>query len=146
MRVNDDPAGPGQPVGMRSKRVERRGARLKGPIVPAQLRFDGARLQGRSRQDRPWQAPGPTCSTASAVTARTFRARTPPPTNPDYGDMNAPNITLLPGQIQRRGPRPAVSATASPGDGREFWFMPVEGFRLSEVTRISPRWSPICGR
>ena len=40
-----------------------------------------------------------------------------PPTNPDYGDMNAPNITLLLRQIQRRGLRAAASATAYPGTG-----------------------------
>jgi mono/diheme cytochrome c family protein len=49
--------------------------------------------------------------------------------NPDYGDMNCPNITLLLAnysdaeldQLIRHG---------KPKDGREFWFMPVESFQF----------------
>ncbi len=48
--------------------------------------------------------------------------------DPDYGDMNAPNITLLQAkyidadfdQLLRHG---------KPKDGREFWFMPVESYQ-----------------
>jgi mono/diheme cytochrome c family protein len=49
--------------------------------------------------------------------------------DPDYGDMNAPNITLLMAkysdadldQLIRHG---------KPKDGREFWFMPVESYQF----------------
>jgi mono/diheme cytochrome c family protein len=49
--------------------------------------------------------------------------------DPDYGDMNAPNITLLLAkysdadfdQLLRHG---------KPKDGREFWFMPVESYQF----------------
>jgi len=49
--------------------------------------------------------------------------------DPEFGDMNAPNITLLLakysdadlGQLIRHG---------KPKDGREFWFMPVESYQF----------------
>lgn len=49
--------------------------------------------------------------------------------DPNFGDMNAPNITLLLGkysdtdldQLLRHG---------KPKDGREFWFMPVESYQF----------------
>ena len=53
--------------------------------------------------------------------------------DPDYGDMNAPNLTLIAQQYSdddfRRLLRDGV-----PKDRREFWFMPVESFQfLSEA-------------
>jgi mono/diheme cytochrome c family protein len=49
--------------------------------------------------------------------------------DPDYGEMNAPNIALLlakysDGDIKR------LFHDGVPKDGREFWFMPVESFQF----------------
>jgi mono/diheme cytochrome c family protein len=52
--------------------------------------------------------------------------------DPDYGEMNAPNLTLI-GQQYSDKDFHRLLRDGVPKDGREFWFMPVESFQfLSE--------------
>jgi len=48
--------------------------------------------------------------------------------DPAYGDMNAPNITLLLAKYSDNDFR-KLFREGVPKDGREFWFMPVESFQ-----------------
>jgi len=48
--------------------------------------------------------------------------------DPGYGDMNAPNITLLLAKYSDSDFRHLIR-DGVPRDGREFWFMPVESFQ-----------------
>src|SRR5512147_2465744 len=49
--------------------------------------------------------------------------------DPDYGDMNAPNITLLLDKYSDDDFK-KLFHEGVPKDGREFWFMPVESFQF----------------
>lgn len=49
--------------------------------------------------------------------------------DPNYGDMNAPNITLLLAKYSDAGLDQLIRH-GKPMDGREFWFMPVESFQF----------------
>ena len=49
--------------------------------------------------------------------------------DPGYGDMNAPNITLLLAKYSDEDFRHFIH-DGVPRDGREFWFMPVESFQF----------------
>ena len=48
---------------------------------------------------------------------------------PSYGDMNAPNITLLMAKYSDEDFK-RLFREGVPKDGREFWFMPVESFQF----------------
>ena len=49
--------------------------------------------------------------------------------DPDYGDMNAPNITLLQASYSEAD-FDRLLRHGKPKDGREFWFMPVESYQF----------------
>lgn len=49
--------------------------------------------------------------------------------DPDYGDMNAPNITLLLAKYSDAD-FDRLLRHGKPKDGREFWFMPVESYQF----------------
>jgi mono/diheme cytochrome c family protein len=58
--------------------------------------------------------------------------------NPQYGDMNAPNLTLLLAQYSD-GDFDKLIRQGMPKDGRELWFMPVESYQFlsdADVTAI----------
>jgi mono/diheme cytochrome c family protein len=55
---------------------------------------------------------------------------------PEYGDMNAPNITLLladysDADIER------LLRTGTPKDGRDFWFMPAESYQFLSAADLA---------
>ncbi|WP_294121809.1 c-type cytochrome [Sphingomonas sp.] len=49
--------------------------------------------------------------------------------DPNYGDMNAPNVTLLMAKYSDDDFRKFIRSGV-PKDGRDFWFMPVESFQF----------------
>jgi len=49
--------------------------------------------------------------------------------DPNYGDMNAPNVTLLMAKYSDADFKRFIH-DGVPKDGREFWFMPVESFQF----------------
>ena len=98
------------------------------PAVPAQLSFDGADY----KDDAAKVAHGKRLTEVlhcNACHGDNLQGTNVSADDPDYGDMNAPNITLLLAeysdadfnQLLRHG---------KPKDGREFWFMPVESYQF----------------
>jgi len=59
--------------------------------------------------------------------------------DPGYGDMNAPNLTLLM-QSYSDGDFKRLLRQGTPKDGRKFWFMPTESYQFlsdTDITAIS---------
>lgn len=115
------------------KKNEKQGA----PVVPAQLTFEGADY----KTDAAKLAHGERLAVIMDCTGchgANLQGTNVTADDPDYGEMNAPNITLLLAkysdadfdQLIRHG---------KPKDGREFWFMPCESFQFlsdADVTAI----------
>ena len=100
----------------------------EAPVVPAQLTFEG----GDYKDDAAKLAHGKRLATVVGCTSchgTNLQGTNVSADDPDYGDMNAPNITLLLAsysdaeldQLIRHG---------KPRDGREFWFMPTETYQF----------------
>jgi mono/diheme cytochrome c family protein len=98
------------------------------PVVPAQLTFEGADYKDEATK----VAHGKRLATVLDCTGchgENLQGTNVTADDPNYGDMNAPNITLLLAnyndadldQLIRHG---------KPKDGREFWFMPVESLQF----------------
>ncbi|HEU0311157.1 MAG TPA: cytochrome c [Sphingomicrobium sp.] len=100
----------------------------EAPVVPAQLTFEGADYKDEASKI----AHGKRMAEVHACTVchgANLQGTNVTSDDPDYGDMNAPNVTLLLAsysdaeldQLIRHG---------KPKDGREFWFMPVESYQF----------------
>lgn len=105
-----------------------RGEGQGAPVIPAQFSFDGADYKDAAAKVAHGKRLAHVLDCVGCHGAN-LQGKNATADEPDYGDMNAPNITLLLAgysdadldRLVRHG---------QPKDGREFWFMPVEGFQF----------------
>ncbi len=101
------------------------------PIVPAaaaQLSFEGADYTDEAAK----VAHGKRLATVLDCTGchgENLQGKNVSADDPDYGDMNAPNITLLLASYSDADLDELIR-NGKPKDKREFWFMPVESFQF----------------
>jgi mono/diheme cytochrome c family protein len=96
--------------------------------VPAALVFDGADY----KDDAAKLAHGKRLTFVLGCTAchgDKLQGRNVSADDPEYGDMNAPNITLLLDKYSDAD-FDRLLRHGTPKDGREFWFMPVESYQF----------------
>lgn len=95
---------------------------------PAQLTFDGADY----KDDAAKVAHGKRLADVLDCTGchgQNLQGANVTADDPEYGDMNAPNITLLLAEYSDADLDQLIRQ-GKPKDGREFWFMPVETFQF----------------
>lgn len=100
----------------------------QAPVVPAAVTFDGAdytdeagKVAHGKRLAQVLDCTG--CHGANLQGTNVTKD------DPAYGDMNAPNITLLLAKYSDED-FDRLLRHARPKDGREFWFMPVESYQF----------------
>lgn len=96
--------------------------------VPAQLSFDGADYKDDAAKlahgDRlSWVLGCKGCHGSNLQGSNVTKG------DPDFGDMNAPNLTLLVAEYSN-AELDQLIRHGKPKDGREFWFMPVESYQF----------------
>lgn len=100
----------------------------EAPAVPAQLSFEG----GDYKDDAAKVAHGKRLATVLDCTGchgENLQGTNVTADDPAYGDMNAPNITLLLAKYDDQA-LDRLIRHGRPIDGREFWFMPVESLQF----------------
>lgn len=100
----------------------------EAPAVPAQLTFEGADYKDEASKI----AHGKRMADVHACTVchgKNLQGTNVTADDPDYGDMNAPNLTLLLAKYDDQALDKLIRH-GRPIDGREFWFMPVESFQF----------------
>ena len=107
---------------------DRQGEKPSADATPATLLFDGAdyadeaaKVAHGKRLARVLDCTG--CH-GDDLTGRNVTAD-----DPDYGDMNAPNLTLKLTEYSDADIAKLLR-TGTPKDGREFWFMPAESYQF----------------
>ncbi|MES2903413.1 MAG: cytochrome c [Pseudomonadota bacterium] len=98
------------------------------PVKPAALTFDGADYKDPAAKVAHGQRLAVVLS-CTGCHGDNLQGKNVSADDPDYGDMNAPNLTLAMAnysdadfvRLMRQG---------VPKDGREFWFMPVESYQF----------------
>jgi mono/diheme cytochrome c family protein len=100
----------------------------EAPVVPAQLTFEGADYKDEASKI----AHGKRMADVHACTVchgKNLQGTNVSADDPEYGDMNAPNLTLLLAKYDDQALDKLIRH-GRPIDGREFWFMPVESFQF----------------
>lgn len=98
------------------------------PATPAQLTYEGGDYKGEAARiahgKRLADVVGCTSCHGTNLQGKNVSAD-----DPDYGDMNAPNITLLLAKYDDSALDKLIRH-GRPIDGREFWFMPTETYQF----------------
>jgi len=104
-------------------------AQPDAPVVPAALTYDGANATDAAGKlahgERMSWALG--CKGCHGENLQGMNVTEP---DPEVGDMNAPNLTLLMASYSDADMEKVIRRGV-PKDGREFWFMPSESFQYT---------------